>query len=174
MNNRKTALSNQNLPLIQQNHAKYLTLVEIEDEIEQIAQGIVPSSVHSNHQRKAAQIAAHSMGITNAANKVEVNAEAEVIYLCAIKRPPIFPNTQAKLEHCENWKAQHILSTEELAALWVAEIKEMSNQTLAALSSHLRLDDFSGEVFVTLFKEGTVHQHNGKHGDLFDSGALAS
>jgi hypothetical protein len=151
---------------IQATHARYLTLIDIEHRAEELASSNLNIGGYSQHQERAAEIVAGALGLAEAADNRSIDAVAEVLYLCAVTRPPATKWSDANLRHYENWHRQQTDS--DLAQTWINEIQGMANQKLEALSSHLRVDDVSREVFVTSFNQGSVHRHDGQHGDLLD------
>lgn len=154
------------LEIILATHSQHQTLIDIESEATKIAEGyLIGIGGHSKYQYAAAKRVVDLLGIKEGAARINVDPIWEILYLCAITRPQPIYNV-AKKAHYENWKKQH--EDLNLALSWLNEIRAMSNKSLEALGSHLRLDDYSNEAFITSFKEGTVHRHDGRHGDKLD------
>jgi hypothetical protein len=151
---------------IQQTHQQYLTLIGIEDRADELASNNLNIGGYSEYQRMAAVSVVETLGLEQPATVRSIDAVAEVLYVCAATRPPALKWNDNNLRHYENWRNQH--NDSNLAQTWINEIQAMSNRKLEEMASHLRVDDVSNEVFVTSFKEGSVHRHDGQHGDLMD------
>lgn len=147
-------------------HERYNTLIEIEHHAEEFAASHIALGDYSSFQQLSAQETAKILQITEPANRIGIDPISEILYLCAATRPSPCKWDNSNETQYQNWKAQH--ENKALAQSWAEEIKSMGNRKLEALSSHLRTDDISKEVFVTSFKEGTVHQHDSQHGDSLD------
>lgn len=96
---------------------KFNTLVELPDYyIDQVAQGGATPIGYTNHQIKAAKIAANQSGYQ----------WQLILEWCSIERPPLFKGFEQKEEYYINWSNQHSITPKELAAQWVKRCNEES------------------------------------------------
>lgn len=151
--------------IIEKTHEEYQTLADIEDRIQELAASNLNVGGYSAYQRNAAKECSDFLGIQEACKARDIDPIEEILYLCGVTRPPALKD-ESRIAWYQGWLQQQY--NENLAIDWANKIKRMGNRKLEALSSYLREDHASGEIFVTKFNVGSTHKHDGNHGDLLD------